>query len=183
MVLGLGGNLGDAARRVPRGLRRLCRVLGTSGSPRSIVRRRGTSTTSRDFLNARRVRRHPASSPGSCWPRRRPSRRPTAGTGRRERRKGPRTLDIDILLYGDAVLRRCRASIVPHPRPAGAGLRPRAPRWSSTRTSSDPRRTGSTLRLTRGRLPGQGIYLARGAGDYNPPAAPTPMATNPSEPA
>lgn len=74
-----------------------------------------------------------------------------------EIRKGPRPLDIDILLYGTRVLER-EDLILPHPRltERAFALRPLldlAPR------ARDPR-SGVLLSDFLSRLPAQGIYLA-----------------------
>ncbi len=79
----------------------------------------------------------------------------------RELSKGPRTLDIDLLLYGDAVL-DLPGLIVPHP-----GLPERlfalVPLLELAPDLSDPR-TGRTFASLAARLPGQGIYLEAEAG-------------------
>lgn len=56
-----------------------------------------------------------------------------AGRVRTGRRYGPRTLDLDLLLYGDAVIRE-KGLVVPHPRMAKRAfvlvpLRDVAPEW------------------------------------------------------
>jgi 2-amino-4-hydroxy-6-hydroxymethyldihydropteridine diphosphokinase len=87
-----------------------------------------------------------------------------AGHGRdrsREVRKGPRTLDIDILLYGDAVL-DLPDLVVPHP-----GLPERlfalVPLLELAPGLMDPR-TGKPFSELAAALPDQGIYLEGEAG-------------------
>lgn len=79
----------------------------------------------------------------------------------REIRKGPRTLDIDILLYGDAVL-DFPDLVVPHP-----GLPERlfalVPLLELAPGLVDPR-TGTSFSELAAALPDQGIYLEGEAG-------------------
>ena len=79
----------------------------------------------------------------------------------RELPKGPRTLDIDLLLYGDAVL-DLPGLVVPHP-----GLVDRlfalVPLLELAPDLTDPR-TGRTFASLAALLPGQGIYLEAEAG-------------------
>ena len=53
-----------------------------------------------DFLNAVLLAEHHAAGPRACWPARTRPRRP--GTGSAEVPWGPRTLDVDIISYGDS---------------------------------------------------------------------------------
>jgi 2-amino-4-hydroxy-6-hydroxymethyldihydropteridine diphosphokinase len=79
----------------------------------------------------------------------------------REVRKGPRTLDIDILLYGDAIL-DLPDLVVPHP-----GLPERlfalVPLLELAPGLADPR-TGKPFSELAAALPDQGIYLEGEAG-------------------
>ncbi|NLJ45068.1 MAG: 2-amino-4-hydroxy-6-hydroxymethyldihydropteridine diphosphokinase [Treponema sp.] len=79
----------------------------------------------------------------------------------REVFKGPRTLDIDILLYGDAILSYPEL-VVPHP-----GLQERlfalVPLLELAPDLADPR-TGRPFRDLAAELPDQGIYLEVEAG-------------------
>lgn len=74
-----------------------------------------------------------------------------------EIRKGPRPLDIDILLFGDEVLEQ-EDLIVPHPRLTERAFALR-PLLDLEPGLSDPR-SGRPLSAILERLTGQGIYLA-----------------------
>ncbi len=79
----------------------------------------------------------------------------------RELSKGPRTLDIDLLLYGDKVLDLPGLSI-PHPR-LSERLFALVPLLELSPDIRDPR-TGRPFRRIAARLPPQGIYLQAPAG-------------------
>ena len=129
--IGLGANLGDreaTMRARARGTRRRVRCRASSQSRRSARPTRSATSTSRASSTAP-LRSRPTSSPRGC-PRRaargRAGARPHRGRGRGY---GPRTIDLDLLLYGDAALDE------PGPdRPASAA--PRAARSCSSRSRS-----------------------------------------------
>ncbi|HZP59306.1 MAG TPA: 2-amino-4-hydroxy-6-hydroxymethyldihydropteridine diphosphokinase [Opitutaceae bacterium] len=112
--LGLGSNLGDRRRHLTEAIRQLnagpdTRVTAVS----SVYETAPVGVTAQpDFLNlAVRVdTRHPARELlDQCL-------HIEAGLGRvRSERWGPRTIDIDLLLYADACIRDARLQ-VPHPR-------------------------------------------------------------------
>jgi len=80
-----------------------------------------------------------------------------------ERRMGPRTLDIDILLYGSAVI-ETESLVVPHPRMRERGF-VLIPLLELCGNLSDPR-TGIPFREYLDDLPDQGVYTYR-ATQYN----------------
>jgi 2-amino-4-hydroxy-6-hydroxymethyldihydropteridine diphosphokinase len=84
----------------------------------------------------------------------------------RERRRGQRTLDVDILLYGDSVIDEPPALQIPHPglRERKFALLPLLELWPE---AADPR-DRSPLADLLAILPPQGIYYADLA-PYNPP--------------
>jgi 2-amino-4-hydroxy-6-hydroxymethyldihydropteridine diphosphokinase len=79
----------------------------------------------------------------------------------REIPKGPRTLDIDILLCGRSIL-DIPGLAVPHPR-LNERLFALVPLLELAPDLTDPR-TGKTFREIADRLPDQGIYLQAEAG-------------------
>ena len=58
--------------------------------------------------------RRPHSAPGRCSRRCSPIERTSDANGRI--RGAPRTLDLDLILYGDAIIDEAPALVVPHPR-------------------------------------------------------------------
>jgi 2-amino-4-hydroxy-6-hydroxymethyldihydropteridine diphosphokinase len=81
------------------------------------------------------------------------------------RRRGERTLDIDILLFGGRVIAEPPRLVVPHPGllERRFALEPLLELWPD---AVDPR-DGRPLALAAAALPDQGIYYA-GAASYNP---------------
>ena len=113
VAVGLGGNVGDPERAFSRALERLSgRVEGLVVSP---VYRTGPvgGPPQPDFLNAVAVGRTTLA----------PEEllalllaiEAAEGRDRRAGKDGPRTLDLDLLLYGDARIDR-PGLVVPHPR-------------------------------------------------------------------
>ena len=107
--VGLGANLGDAARHARR-----ARIVALAALPRhraasrasSLYRSAPVDAGGPDYLNAVVQLRHRRSRRTRCWPRCSASSRRTAASGRY--RNAPRTLDLDLLLHGDAAHRRRR---------------------------------------------------------------------------
>jgi len=131
VAVGLGSNQGDRSRHLERGLRGLSRLLVEmrvspvyESLPLGDVRQP-------DFLNlcCVGVTELPARSLLEAMHR----LEHEAGRRRTARRFGPRTLDLDLLFYGDQVLRE-EGLEVPHPRMTGRAfvllpLRDLAPDW------------------------------------------------------
>ena len=114
-LVGLGSNLGDRAAQLTRAVDALA---GTSGIERVQASRfvetppLGGPAGQPGYLNAA-VRFSATLSPQASWQLLSQIER---DAGRcRETRWGPRTLDLDLLLYGDSILRTPELT-VPHPR-------------------------------------------------------------------
>lgn len=123
-AIGLGANLGDAAGRLREAFDRIdaiadTRVLARSGLWRSApIEARGP-----DFHNAVAI----VETRLDAFSLLEALRRIEDDAGReRPYRNAPRTLDLDLLLYGDARIDAPPRLIVPHPRMAGRAfvLRP-----------------------------------------------------------
>lgn len=112
--IGLGSNLGDPAaqlERAVRALRRLPRSRPGRVSPCYRSRALGPQPQP-DYLNAVAAL-HTRLDPHALLER---LQRIERGAGRvRVQRWGPRTLDLDLLLYGELVLREPRLTL-PHPQ-------------------------------------------------------------------
>jgi 2-amino-4-hydroxy-6-hydroxymethyldihydropteridine diphosphokinase len=80
----------------------------------------------------------------------------------KERRWGERTLDIDILLFGDLVVSDPPALEIPHPRLTERRFA-LTPLLELVSDAADPR-TGVSYRSLCAGLPPQGIYYAGGTG-------------------
>jgi 2-amino-4-hydroxy-6-hydroxymethyldihydropteridine diphosphokinase len=160
--LGLGANLGDGA----------CTILGAFGALGEVLDSRRLSRLWRS--RARYVEDQPdfvnAVASGDCFlsPRelRAEVNRIEASFGRdrgRELRKGPRPLDIDILLYGERLVFEPDL-VIPHP-----GMRERKfvllPLLELAPALRDPA-SGESFASILASLPPQGIYLMD-AGDYD----------------
>lgn len=112
--IGVGSNLGDAAAYVRAGAQALADLPDTQAGPVSTLYRTAPVgvTDQPDFCNA--VAAVDTSLPplellaGLQWIEQ-------AHDRVRTRRWGPRTLDLDLLLYGDRVVRESNLT-VPHPR-------------------------------------------------------------------
>jgi 2-amino-4-hydroxy-6-hydroxymethyldihydropteridine diphosphokinase len=112
--IALGSNLGDRRARVEDAIRTLGEIPGTTLVARSpIIETAPVGPVGQGaFLNAAAGVRTPLSARDLLAALNEIERR--AGRERRER-WGPRTLDLDLLLYGDAVIREPGLA-VPHPR-------------------------------------------------------------------
>jgi len=118
VYIGLGSNLGHPRRTIARALSELARLprtrlVAASGNYASAPL--GTSTAQPDYVNSVALART-ALAPGALLARlraieRRLGRRRAAG----EQRNAPRTLDLDLLLYGRRRIAR-PGLVVPHPR-------------------------------------------------------------------
>ncbi|WP_296357810.1 2-amino-4-hydroxy-6-hydroxymethyldihydropteridine diphosphokinase [Ramlibacter sp.] len=111
--VGLGANLGDAARTVPAALRDLGARPGVElvqASP--LYRTQPLDAGGPDFINAVAELRTTLSAPALL-----DTLLGVEAAHGRERpyRNAPRTLDLDLLLYGDARIDSPRLT-VPHPR-------------------------------------------------------------------
>lgn len=112
VYLALGSNLGDRRGHLAHGLRRLDRELGVTGVSSVWETDPVGYRDQPRFLNMV-VRVETELEPGAVLE----TTRAIEGERGRVRgaRDGPRTLDIDVLLYGDRVVRQ-EALEVPHPR-------------------------------------------------------------------
>ena len=111
--IGLGANLGDPARALTEALEALARLPDTTLQARSsIYRTAPIESSGPDYLNAV-ARLRTTLSPGALLAQLQAIEQQHG----RERpyRNAPRTLDLDLLLYGDAVIDEPGLS-VPHPR-------------------------------------------------------------------
>jgi 2-amino-4-hydroxy-6-hydroxymethyldihydropteridine diphosphokinase len=111
--IGLGANLGDARGTLERAQQALARLPGTTliaASP--VYRTAPIDATGPDYLNAVALLRtalEPEALLGEL-------QRIEQAEGRvRSHRNAPRTLDLDLLLYGDRRI-HTPALVVPHPR-------------------------------------------------------------------
>jgi 2-amino-4-hydroxy-6-hydroxymethyldihydropteridine diphosphokinase len=115
VYLGLGANLGDARAALDAAVQQLATLAGTQIVAQSArYRTAPVESSGPDFINAVVELRTVLSAPDllACL------HAIEAAAGReRPYRNAPRTLDLDILLYGDAQV--CSASLcIPHPRMA-----------------------------------------------------------------
>ena len=114
--IGLGGNLGDVANTLEHAL------LALDGLPRTHLLRRSKLyrppawgvTAQPDFINAAAVLSTSLSADDLLAGLLRIEREAGRDRGTQCERWGPRALDLDLLLYGDAVIARPGLS-VPHP--------------------------------------------------------------------
>ncbi|HRY56370.1 MAG TPA: 2-amino-4-hydroxy-6-hydroxymethyldihydropteridine diphosphokinase [Spirochaetia bacterium] len=162
VYLGLGSNLGDAERSLREAFRELGGILGGARLSRLWRSKARYVEDQPDFLNA--------VAAGDCAL---PPRELLAAVNRieaafgrdrsRERIKGPRPLDIDILLYGERLVAEPDL-VIPHP-----GLRERKfallPLLELAPGLLDPA-SGRSFASILASLPPQGIYLL-GHGDYD----------------
>jgi 2-amino-4-hydroxy-6-hydroxymethyldihydropteridine diphosphokinase len=155
VFLGLGSNVGDGAATITSAFRELSSLLEGARLSRLLRSRAMYVEDQPDFINAA------AAGETSLAPRELLAavNLIEAQFGRdrsRERPKGPRTLDIDILLYGDLVLRESDL-ILPHAR-----LKERRfalePLLDLDPGLIDPE-SGEAYSRILGSLPPQGIYL------------------------
>lgn len=117
-VVGLGGNIGDAAARVQAAFASLDRLRHTRLIRASRLYRTPAwgVTAQEDFVNAAALietRLPPGELLQSLLQLEREAGRQRSRDG--SDRWGPRTLDLDLLLYGDLVINE-RGLQVPHPR-------------------------------------------------------------------
>ena len=116
VYIGLGGNLGEPAAVLRRGLEALGALHGVCIERRSRLYRSaplGCGAPQPDYLNAvcrARTSLEPAALLAALH-----RIEAAAGRRRRDRRNAPRTLDLDLLLYGERRLSGVALS-VPHPR-------------------------------------------------------------------
>lgn len=113
VAIGMGSNLGDSLENLRLGLREVRRLLdGTDVS--SVYETAPVHVTDQPpFLNACCIGRT-VLSPRQLLTELRQIEE-LAGRTRSGRRYGPRTLDLDLLLYGNHVIRKADI-VVPHPR-------------------------------------------------------------------
>ena len=124
-LIGLGSNQGNRQQTLDAAVAR----LGTHSAVRSSLAVRGTK---RRRSAGRRGRRTFSTAP-SCWKRRSGrtncsrfcNRSKSNWAGSVTARWGPRTIDLDLLLYDDVVL-SMPSLVLPHPRLAMAAVRARA---------------------------------------------------------
>jgi 2-amino-4-hydroxy-6-hydroxymethyldihydropteridine diphosphokinase len=111
--VGVGANLGDAAASVRRAIDRLSRVRGTTlAACSSLYRSRPVDAQGPDFVNAVAQLCTTCTAPELLAH----LQQLEAAAGReRPYRNAPRTLDLDLLLYGDARIESAQLT-VPHPR-------------------------------------------------------------------
>jgi 2-amino-4-hydroxy-6-hydroxymethyldihydropteridine diphosphokinase len=162
VYLGLGSNVGDSATVIRRAFGELGRILGSPRLSRLWRSKARYVEEQPDFVNA------VAAGDCSLSPRELlvQVNRIEAAFGRdrsRERFKGPRPLDIDILLYGERLIAEADL-IIPHP-----GIRERKfvllPLLELAPGLQDPASGESFLSILAA-LPAQGIYLREPA-DYD----------------
>jgi len=112
--IGIGANLGDASANVDDALARLaalegCRLLAGSSKYRTAP----VDSSGDDYINAVACIDTPLSAPALLAA----LHRIELAHGReRPYRNAPRTLDLDLLLYGDEIIDDAPTLIVPHPR-------------------------------------------------------------------
>jgi len=113
--IGLGANMGDAAATIERALARLDAVDGISVLARSSLYRTAAwgDTDQPDFVNAV-ARVHTGLAPEALLHALLQLERDAGRDRARSRRWGPRELDLDLLLYGDARI-DTPGLRVPHP--------------------------------------------------------------------
>lgn len=112
VYLGLGSNLGDRREHLAQALRRLDRVYGLTGVSSVWETDPVGYRDQPRFLNLV-ARLETDTDPGTVLE---TARSIEAERGRERREKnGPRTLDIDVLLYGDRVVKE-EGLTIPHPR-------------------------------------------------------------------
>ena len=113
--LGLGSNLAHPRRQLARALRSIGRLPGThivAASPNYVTAPVGVDDPQPDYVNSVVVVRTTLAPRALLAALRRIERRQLR---RRSRRNAPRTLDIDVLLYGRRRIRTTDLTI-PHPR-------------------------------------------------------------------
>lgn len=114
--IGLGANLGDAAATLRAAFDAIAGLAGTrlvAASPLYVTPAWGLEDQP-DFVNAA-ARVETALAPGALLEALLEIERRFGRDRSREQRWGPRTLDLDLLLYGDAVI-DLPGLQVPHPR-------------------------------------------------------------------
>ena len=115
VYLGLGSNLAHPRRQLARALRSIARLPGTrivAASPNYTSAPLGTDDPQPDYVNGVAVVRTSLGPRALLAALQRIER---AQRRRRTRRNAPRTLDIDVLLYGRRRI-RIQGLVVPHPR-------------------------------------------------------------------
>jgi 2-amino-4-hydroxy-6-hydroxymethyldihydropteridine diphosphokinase len=155
VFLGLGSNVGDSAATIRAAFAELASLLADARLSRMWRTKAMYVTDQADFINAAAMG-ETALSPRELLA---AVNSIEAGLGRdrgRERFKGPRTMDIDILLYGDLVLRESELCI-PHAllRERRFALEPLLDLDPSLRDPSN----GESYAKVLASLPPQGIYL------------------------
>ena len=152
VFIGLGGNLGDPARNIAEALARLdrhpqIRIVAASSLYRTAPWGRLDQP---DFINAAAelaTRLAPRQLLAHCLEVERALQRV------RDERWGPRTIDIDILLFGDRALRE-EGLEIPHPRLAerAFALVP------LVEIAPDVQVGGETVAMLAGRLDASGVH-------------------------
>ena len=114
--IGLGGNLGDVVNTLEHALLALDALPGTQLLRRSKLYRTPAwgMTTQPDFINAAAVLRTALPADALLAELLRIERDAGRNRDAQSERWGPRALDLDLLLYGDAVIAQAGLS-VPHP--------------------------------------------------------------------
>jgi 2-amino-4-hydroxy-6-hydroxymethyldihydropteridine diphosphokinase len=109
----LGGNLGDAARALTEAIERIAQLPGTTVTGRSsLYRTAPVDSSGPDYINAVAEISTSLSAPELLE---QLQAIETAAGRDRPYRNAPRTLDLDLLLYGSARITSLRLQ-VPHPR-------------------------------------------------------------------
>lgn len=115
VLIGLGANLGDRRGALDEALRRLAdadEFASLEASPFFETAPAGGPGDQPAYLNGA-VRLQTTASPEAVW--RRLAEIEAQLGRRRDERWGPRTIDLDLLLYGERIVRRPELC-VPHPR-------------------------------------------------------------------
>ena len=114
--IGLGGNLGDAAGAIAHAFDALAALPKTRLLRRSRLYRTPAwgMTAQPDFVNAAAVVSTSLSAPDLLMQLLRIERQAGRDRGTQTERWGPRVLDLDLLLYGDAVIAQ-HGLRIPHP--------------------------------------------------------------------
>lgn len=111
--VGLGANLGDAARTIADAIERIGELPGTAVTARSsLYRSAPVDAPGPDYINAVVELRTGLNAPELLT---RLQQIEQAGGRTRPFRNAPRTLDIDLLLFGSASIASERLTL-PHPR-------------------------------------------------------------------